>query len=155
MGSAQAKLPRTLEDARAAINAELAHHQPFGNTVSTHYPAEGTFGSRPPNRNCTKIVQEGEGGCRIRPAMFSPRQRDRTIGRSARGRGSRKCHLHQPSPCWTDSEVVLAADQDFPKGSCAHHGRWVHTRWIGNDKSPSHRQSWRLAGFRRGWAYPA
>ena len=25
-----------------------------------------------------------------------------------------------------------------------------HTEWIGNDKSATHRQSWRLAGFRRG-----
>jgi hypothetical protein len=29
------------------------------------------------------------------------------------------------SPCWVDCGVLPAADQDFPKGSCAHHGCWA------------------------------
>ena len=50
------------------------------------------------------------------------------------------------SPCWTDREVVPAADQDFPKGSCAHHGCWAHTKWIRNEKSVSQK----LAFLQRG-----
>jgi hypothetical protein len=48
------------------------------------------------------------------------------------------------SPCWTDREVVPAADQDFPKGPCVHHGCWAHTKWIGNEKLAS----WKVATSR-------
>ncbi len=64
-----------------------------------------------------------------------------------------RCLPQQPPSC-SVGEAIPAADQDSPKGSCAQRMCWAHTKWIGNDKSASHRQSWRLAGFRRGRAYP-
>ena len=70
-----------------------------------------------------------------------------TSGGGARGSGIGS----KTSPCWTDREAVPAAGQTFPRGSCAHCGWWAHTRWIGTEKSPTHRRSRRLAGFQRGW----
>ncbi len=48
---------------------------------------------------------------------------------------------------------VPAANQDFLNGSCAPHGCWARTEWIGNEKSVSHRLAHCLTGFRRGWAF--
>jgi len=58
-------------------------------------------------------------------------------GRSSSGAVPRSAVCSNTSPCWVDSQVVSEADQDFLKGSCAHHGYGAHTKWIGNDKSAS------------------
>ena len=65
-------------------------------------------------------------------------QRNRIIrGSSSGGTAPRSAVCGNTSPCWIDREVVPAADQDFSRGSCAHHGCRAHTEWIGNEKSAS------------------
>jgi hypothetical protein len=36
------------------------------------------------------------------------------------------CCLRSTSPCWIDSQVVAAAEQDFPKGRSETYGCWAH-----------------------------
>jgi hypothetical protein len=79
--------------------------------------------------------------CRVH---VQPSQRNRTRNRTIRDSSSSgtvpgSVVRSNPSPCWINREVVPDADQGFPKGSCAHHGCWAHTEWIGNDKSASRR----------------
>jgi len=45
------------------------------------------------------------------------------------------------SPCWVDREVVPAAKHNFPKGRSETYGCWAHTKWVGNEKSPSRKLS--------------
>ena len=69
-------------------------------------------------------------------------QRNRTVrDSSSSGTVRRSAVCSNTSPCWINSEVIPAVDQDFPMGSCAHHGCWAHTNWIGNEKSPT----WKMA----------
>src|SRR5271157_4486736 len=77
--------------------------------------------------------------CRVH---VPPSQRNRTSQDSSSSGtvpGSAVCG--KTSPCWINPEVAPAADQDFLKGSCAHHGCWARTKWIGNDKSASRRMA--------------
>jgi hypothetical protein len=72
----------------------------------------------------------------------SASQRNRIIrDSSSSGTVPRSAAYGNTSPCWIGREVILAADQGFPKFSCAHHGCSMNTEWIGNEKSAS----WRTA----------
>ena len=90
--------------------------------------------------------------CRVH---VQPSQRNRTRNRTIRDSSSsgtvrRSAVRSNTAPCWIDREVVPAADQDFARGSCAHHGCSMETEWIGNDKSPSHRLG-HLSGWIQVW----